>query len=143
MKQIILSLCLLMTVSFSSLLANNGFDPNTKAEQRFKIAFPGAESVKWSQEGSYTKAVFLFYGRGTQALFNADGELLGSVRSIFYADLPVRVMMAVRKRFDNAIPFGITEVNRVDGTHYRFSVEKENKRHEASISPDGSFINVK
>ena len=142
MKQIILSLSLFLTVSISSLLANDGFDPNTKAEKRFKIAFPGAEDVKWSQEGSYTKAVFLFYGRGTQALFNADGELLGSVRNIFYADLPVRVMMAIRKRFDNAIPFGITEVNRVDGTQYRFFVEKGKKRIEANISPDGSFITV-
>ena len=142
MKQIILSMCVMLTVSFTSLFANSGDDPNTKAEQRFRIAFPGAEGVKWSQEGVYTKAVFLFYGRGTQALFNADGELLGSVRNIFYADLPVRVMMAVRKRFDNAIPFGITEVNRVDGTQYKFFVEKGKKRIEANISPDGSFITV-
>jgi len=143
MKQIILSMCVMLTVSFTSLFANSDDDPNTKTEQRFKIAFPGAEGVKWSQEGKYIKAVFLFYGRGTQALFSADGELLGSVRNIFYADLPVRVMIAIRKRYDNAIPFGMTEVNRLDGTHYRFSIDKENKRLEISISPDGSFINVK
>ena len=142
MKQIILSMCVVLTLSFSSLFANGDFGPNTKAEQRFKMAFPGAEEVKWSQEGTYTKAIFLFYGRGTQALFSADGELLGSVRNVFYADMPVRAMMAIRKRFNNAIPFGVTEVNRLDGTHYRFFVEKGKQRFEGSISPDGNFIQV-
>lgn len=142
MKQFILSAALLVSVSFSSINAMPVPGDEDKTERNFKKSFPTAECIKWSREGDYRKVTFILYGRGAQALFSPDGNLLGTVRNVFYSDMPIKVMMAIKKRFDSATPYAITEVNRVDGTEYRFSIEVKNNRFEATITPDGNFNRV-
>ena len=142
MKKIILSVGLLLAISMSSVYANPGPDADENPQEIFKRSFPSAECVKWSRQGDYTKVSFLLYGRGAQAFFSAEGDLLGTIRNILYADLPIKVMIAVKKRFDNSVPYAITEVNRVDGTFYKFSVEVKNRRYDATVSQDGSFTKV-
>ncbi|HTE23190.1 hypothetical protein [Flavitalea sp.] len=142
MKQIIFSISLLLVISISALSANDKINFGDKAEQVFQKSFPAAECVKWTNEGDYRKVSFVLYGRGAQAFFSPEGDLLGTMRNIFYADLPIKVMMAIKKRFNNAVPFAITEINRVDGTHYKFSVETTKHRHDATVAQDGNFVKV-
>ena len=142
MKQFIFSAALLLTLSFSSSYASPVPGDEDKPERNFKKTFPTAECIKWSTEGDYRKVSFVLYGRGAQALFSPQGDLLGTVRNVFYSDMPIKVMMAIKKRFDNATPFAITEINRLEGTEYRFTIEVKNNRYEATISPDGNFNRV-
>jgi hypothetical protein len=142
MKKIIFSISLLLALSLSSLYATTKLNTDDNPEKIFKEAFPTAECVKWSREGDYRKVSFLLYGRGAQAFFSPEGDLLGTIRNILYADLPIKLMIAIRKRFDNAVPFAITEINRVDGTFYKFSVETKKRRYDVNMSEDGSFNKV-
>ena len=142
MKKIILSISVLLVLSFSSLDATAGVNPGDNPEEKFKAAFPTAECVKWSREGDYRKVSFMLYGKGAQAFFSPEGDLLGTMRNVLYADLPIKIMIAVRKRFDNSVPYAITEINRVDGTYYKFSVETKKRRYDVTISEDGSFTKV-
>jgi len=113
-----------------------------KAAAMLNKTFPSAEYVKWSLDAGYVKASFLIYGRGAQALFNTKGELLGTVRNVLYTDLPIKVMIRIKNKFSNAVPFAISEINRIDGTWYQFSVEKGRQRYRAVISPEGDFNNL-
>jgi hypothetical protein len=142
MKKIILSISVLLVLSFSSLDATASVNPGDNPEQKFKAAFPTAECVKWSREGDYRKVSFMLYGRGAQAFFSPEGDLLGTMRNVLYADLPIKIMIAVRKRFDNSVPYAITEINRVDGTYYKFAVETKKRCYDVTISEDGSFTKV-
>ena len=142
MKKIIFSVGLLLAVSMSSVYASANPGPNDDPEQIFKNTFPAAECVKWSRQGDYRKVSFVLYGRGAQAFFSPEGDLLGTMRNILYTDLPIKVMMAVKKRFNNAVPYALTEIDRVDGTFYKFSVESKNHRYDATVSLDGSFTKV-
>jgi hypothetical protein len=139
MKRIILCLALAFTLNTSTVFANVIYDSGDKTEQVFVKTFPAAQYVKWSTEGEYRKASFILYGKSTQALFTADGELLGTVRNIFYSDLPIKVMLSLKKRFDNAIPFAISEINRIDGTQYKLFIEIAKKRYQVFMLSDGSF----
>jgi hypothetical protein len=142
MKKIIFSISLLLTMSLSSLYATTNTYYADTPEQIFKKSFPGAECVKWSREGDYRKVSFVLFGRGAQAFFSPEGDLLGTIRNILYADLPIKSMIAIKERFDNSVPYAITEINRVDGTLYKFSVDIKNRRYEATMSQDGSFNKV-
>jgi hypothetical protein len=143
MKHIIMSLNLFLSCFLLSVIGYGHTTNSDKADVAFRKIFPGAECVRWSVEGDYHKATFLFYGKGAQALFDADGTLIGSVRNLLYSDLPIKVLMSIKNRFNNATPYAMTEINRRDGTRYRVFVDVGKKRFEAFVSSDGTFSTVK
>jgi len=98
--------------------------------------------VKWSTEGNYSKASFVLGGNSAIALFSRDGELLGSVRTIFYNQLPLAVITSFEKRFENATVIDITEVTNVNGTRYKVNMEYKNKKVSASMYTDGTLENL-
>ncbi|HEX7903341.1 MAG TPA: hypothetical protein VF487_05640 [Chitinophagaceae bacterium] len=141
MKKIILSAVITLTMGVAAL-AN--IDPvnNSKAQEVFKKEFAGAEMVKWSTEGNYSKVSFVLGGTSAIALFNGEGELLGSVRNIFYNQLPLSVITSFEKRFENATVIDITEVTNVNGTRYKVTMEYKNKKASASLYSDGTLENL-
>ncbi|RZK01651.1 MAG: hypothetical protein EOO43_24155 [Flavobacterium sp.] len=142
MKKIIFAISFILALSNYSVYAASTSNADGDPEQIFKESFPTAECVKWSREGEYRKVSFVLFGRGAQAIFSPEGDLLGTMRNVLYADLPIKVMTSIRKRFSNSVPFAITEINRVDGTLYKFSVEIKNRRYDATISQEGAFTKV-
>lgn len=138
MKKIILSAVITLTMGVAALAT---IDPviNPRAQEVFKKEFTGAEMVKWSTEGTYSKASFVLGGNSVIALFNRDGELLGSVRNIFYNQLPLSVITSFEKCFENATVIDITEVTNVNGTRYKVTMEYKNKKVSASLYTDGTL----
>lgn len=141
MKKIILSAIITLTMGVAAL-ANIDPVTNSKAQEVFKKEFAGAEMVKWSAEGTYSKASFVLGGNSAIALFSRDGELLGSVRNIFYNQLPLAVITSFEKRFENATIIDITEVTNVNGTRYKVTMEYKNKKVSASLYTDGTLENL-
>jgi hypothetical protein len=137
MKRIILSMSLLLTLGVASAFAGPGTDP--VLEKIFKKEFKGAEHVKWSREKGYDKATFVLGGHRTIAWFGANGELLGSVRDIFYNQLPLVVMSAVDKRFSDAAMLDIWEVTTSVGTRYKLTLEHKARKYNVSVYTDGSI----
>jgi hypothetical protein len=134
------SISLIFSLAISTAFANSAF--SDKADEVFKKTFPGAEAITWSTEGEYRKASFVLYGRRIQALFSAEGDLVGTVRNTHYSDLPIKVMLAIKNRFNNAAPFAITEINRLDGTEYKFSLEINSERVLVYMTSGGELIRI-
>src|SRR5690242_17833275 len=124
MKKIILTLSLMLTVTVTALLAAPLTPvPGPGAEETFKKEFAGAESVKWSEENGYQVASFVLGGHRTEAYFTSDGELLGSIRDLFYDQLPLAVMKSVDGKFPEADILNLHEVANSEGVTYRMRVE--------------------
>src|SRR5262245_59711920 len=138
MKRIILSLAVLFTLT-SAALAGNEPANTSKAQAAFSKEFSGAEFVKWSQEGAYIKASFVFGGTSAVALYTEDGRLLGTVRDLLYNQLPIAVISAVDSRKGTEAIFEIREVVNAEGTRYKFILEQKGKKFRMSVTPDGNI----
>jgi len=142
MKKLILSITTILIIGVSSLSANTDTINTVKAREVFKKEFPNAESAKWSKEGGYTKVSFLLYGKGAFALFTPEGDLMGTVRNMFYAETPINVITSFEKRFKNPKVYSIVEINCEKGISYRLLFDNEQKRYEATINNDGTLGKV-
>lgn len=141
MKRIILSLAVLLTLGTTVVFA--GSEGNKKAQQVFQEEFKGAEQVKWTEVGDYSKANFLLAGHRTEAWFSPEGELVGTIRDIFYNQLPVVVMRTLDKEFLNADIIDLREATGQKGTRYNLTVEKEGKKFKVSVAADGDIVELK
>ena len=142
MKKTILSFFVLLTAGLSSVALANGPDPDQDVLELFKKEFSSAQQVSWSRQGDYDKATFVLAGRRAIAYFNAEGELEGSVRDIFFDQLPLAVMTAVDKRFADADIIDVREINNAEGTHYKIRLTAKSKKYSVKVDPSGSIGDV-
>ena len=142
MKKLILSIAATLILCVSFVSADTGTIDTVKAREVFKKEFPNAESVQWSKEGIYTKVSFLLYGKRAFALFTPEGDLMGTVRNMFYAETPINVITSFEKRFKNPKVYSIVEINCESGISYRLLFDNEEKRYEATLNNDGTIGKV-
>lgn len=142
MKRIILSAAMILTIGTIVAFANEEPASESKVQETFKKEFSGAQHVKWQKEGVYTKATFVLGGTSAVALFDSDGELLGSMRDLLYNQLPLSVITSLEKRFANPTTIEIREIINAEGTRYRITLEGNDKTYKVSVFPDGSIDDV-
>jgi hypothetical protein len=132
-----------MFVSFSAMLiAMLSFaspDPTTAVLNEFKKEFAAAENVTWDKQDEFDKATFTLAGRRVVAYFNMMGLLEGSVRDLFFDQLPLAVMTAVDKRYGSSAVLDVREVSNSEGTSYRLTIETKSKKIRIRVNPDGNI----
>lgn len=138
MKKFFLSVCALLTIGTSVILANTVPEANPRALEVFKKEFSSAEQVKWSVEGNYNRASFVMGGNRAVAFFNQEGELLGSMRDILYNQLPLAAIKTLDKQFFGYAVYELRELtNQETGTRYKVVVEGKTKKYRLTLTPDG------
>lgn len=143
MKKILFSAMLLTALGITSAFASAPVPEETAAMKNFKKEFAGAESVQWNKIGEYAKASFLLGGHRAEAYFDADGILAGSVRDLFYDQLPLAVMKTVDSRFSNAGIVDVREISNTEGTSYKVELESGSKRYSLKLSASGDLLEKK
>lgn len=140
MKKIFLLLPLILAfgslTAFSRLI--NTVDPRT--EQTFKNEFAGASHVVWNKTGNFLMASFTWGDHQTVAYFNADAELVGCIRGLFFNQLPLTVMRSVEKNFKDAIILQSMEITNVEGVSYKVIVEHKDNKHELWLNTLGDIL---
>jgi hypothetical protein len=141
MKNLILSLSVVLASALSPVLANEktGSDPITEAV--FAKKFSGAENVIWSKvDDSHQKVSFTLGGIRAEAFFGTDGELLGTVRNLFYSQLPLIVIQAVNNRFNTPVVVEVKEISNLDGTTYKIQLEQKDKKYSVRVNSLGDIM---
>lgn len=141
MKKLFLSLSLLMTIA-GTALANDKANVNELVKAAFKKEFPAASLIEWNNPGEYYKATFMLWGHRTEAYFTEDGQLQGSIRSIFYNQLPLAIMTSVDKRFEGAEILDVNEINNSNGTTYSLLLEAGNRKYRVKANASGGITEV-
>ena len=137
MKRIYLSLLLALTIFVSSAYASP--DPNKEIQESFKKEFPNTKALAWIEVGDFMRATFLLDGQRTEAYFSEDGILQGSVRYLFFSQLPLAVMKAVEKRYVDADPLDVYEITNDEGTSYRITLESQEKKYKIKVDANGNI----
>jgi hypothetical protein len=115
-------------------------DTDPRAEDTFKKYFAGAANVNWSEEAGFLKVTFTWGEHRTVAYFNTNGELAGSIRNLFYNQLPLAVMRSVQQSFNNPVVVEIREVSNEEGIYYGLTVEDGNKRFKLRVNSAGDIL---
>ena len=143
MKKIIILFSVLLTTGMSTVFANDDPNPEEQILNLFKKEFAAAQNVSWSRQGEYQKATFLLAGYRVVAWFNpATEQLEGCIREIFFDQLPLTIMTAVDRRFEEAVISNVREITNSEGTHYRILLEANNKKYRIKVSSAGNINEV-
>jgi hypothetical protein len=142
MKRIFVSLLLMLTVGLPTVFANDETNVSEKLKEVFRKEFAGVEIVKWSDIEEYHVATFILDGQSAEAYFNTDNELVGSIRELFFIQLPFVLMRSLNNRFPGADLIEIREITNTEGTSYRVLFETQQKKYLAKISASGYFSEV-
>ena len=129
-------LALISLTSFGRTAPN--IDP--RAEETFKKYFAGAANVKWTEEAGYLKVSFTWADLRTVAYFNLNGEFAGSIRNLFYNQLPLAVMRSLQQNFDKPVVVEIREVSNDDGIYYGLTVEDGNRKFKIRVNSTGELL---
>ena len=138
MKRIFLSLSLMLTIA-ATTFASNELNVTDQVRQSFKKEFARAEYVTWSDMGTYFKATFILGGHRAEAYFNTDGEFAGSVRDLFYDQLPLAVMKSVDSRYTAASILDVREVASADEITYRVTLEADGTKYRVKVNAGGNI----
>ena len=139
MKKFFLLLPIILAlISLTSFARNAPVNP--LAEETFKKYFAGAANVKWSEEGGFLKVTFTWAELRTVAYFNLKGELAGSIRNLFFNQLPLAVMRSVQQSFTNPIVVEIREISNQEGIYYGLTLEDGNKKFKLRVNSLGDVL---
>jgi len=139
MKRICLSLSLMLAIAVTATAANDPSAISKEVKAAFQKEFPGSEVLNWNSIGEYSRAIFLLDGHRTEAFFSEDGQLQGSIRCLFFNQLPLAVMKAVDKRYTAVDVMEVYEITNEEGTVYKLTLESQGKKFRIKIDPNGNI----
>ncbi len=139
MKKIILSLSLALLGLSVTGFAGDETRVSKEVKASFQKEFPGSEVLNWTDLGEYAKATFILGGHRTEAYFSEDGQLRGSIRYLFFSQLPLAAMTAVDKRYPGADISEVHEITNDEGTNYNISLETEGKKLKLKVDASGNI----
>ena len=128
MKKFFLVLSLSLAVVLTTA-AHPAEKENPRVEKAFQKMFAGASHVNWSEvkEGCL-KVSFVWGGHQSAAICERNGQLRGTVRGLFFKELPLSVTKAVTERFNNPVGLEVTEIFNEEGVRYVLVLEHTNKK---------------
>jgi hypothetical protein len=139
MKKICLSLSFMLAIAVASATANDPAEISKEVQAAFKKEFPGSEVLNWNTIGEFSRATFLLDGHRIDAYFSEDGRLQGSIRTLFFNQLPLATMTAVDKRYAAAEVIEVYEITNDEGTNYRITLDSREKRFRVKVDANGNI----
>lgn len=114
-------------------------DPSEKLLNSFKQTFPAAKNVKWNDSESGYMVSFVQTGTLTKIKYDKDGNFVNSLRYYQEKDLPVKILMSLRKKYSNKNVFGVTEFTNAEGITYQVTLNDDKKWYIVNASTDGDL----
>lgn len=143
MKNLVVSLAVALTTAIIPALAYAGDHTDPRAERKFAGQFTGAQNVKWTRlDDGYLRVTFVLNGVGAESYYDNDAELLGTVRNLFYNQLPLPVVQTIDNKFGAITVIEVKEITNEDGTSYKVVFEQEDKKYTVRLNSLG-ILDVK
>lgn len=137
MKNLIVAFSIVLAAGTAPAYAHTA-SSEPYAKEVFAKKFSGAENIKWtSLNDGYQKVAFTLVGTRAEAYFDADGELLGTIRNLFYNQLPLAVIQSLSSNYPGAIFVEIKEISNADGTSYKVTLEYKDRRYAVKMNMSG------
>jgi len=120
MKKLVLLILIVVTTQFS--FAND--DIGSSVMGSFNKDFCKATDVQWQHAEGYDMASFVLDNRSMSAYYTPDGELLAVVRNIVSLELPLKLLLDLKKNYGDMWISGLFEM--VSGSDDEYCITLEN-----------------
>jgi hypothetical protein len=142
MKQFFLAIAL-SAVAFLSTAARPISPEYPAVEKVFRQVFAGASNVTWTkEEGDLLKASFLWGEHHTIAYFDNTGRLVGSIRGLFFSQLPLSVVRSVKSNFEGHVVIETREISNDEGTSYSIVTEYKDRKYKLRLDSVGGVLDM-
>ncbi|MEX6690119.1 hypothetical protein QTN47_21600 [Danxiaibacter flavus] len=129
----------LMAVSSLLIMTIAKADPNDKIKQSFNKTFPNAVSVKWNESDAGYLVSFSQAGTLTKVNYDKQGNFVSSLRYYHEKDLPLKIMMALKNKYDGKEIYGATEFTNADQVIYQVTLKDTKYWYIVNSSVDGDL----
>ncbi|HVG42758.1 MAG TPA: hypothetical protein VM888_14195 [Chitinophagaceae bacterium] len=132
MKKIFIAASLFLTMSaFATPTAIN-----EKVLTAFNQVFKNVQEVVWLEEDGNFRVNFKQDEVTVKIVYDADGNMLESLRYYNEAQLPMLIRAKLKKEFSGKKVFGVTEY--VSGTNMTYHITLEDEKSWTMVTSDGS-----
>jgi hypothetical protein len=136
MKKIFTAL-LVLGIFATSAFAKETATVSYQAQKSFASEFKKASQVSWTATANYTKVDFVYEDERMEAFYNADGDKIGTTKSISIDLLPLKAKRAFAKRFGDYEVKESIVFEGDDETAYYISATKEKQSVVVKVSGSG------
>ena len=124
MKNMKIALCaILLTFSISSFARPNADKISDPVNRSFKQEFKNAEIMNCEISSNLTKLTFRMNDLVLYAFYSDQGELLAVTRNILTSQLPLNLMLNVRKNYKDYWVSDLFELTSKDDNAYYLTLE--------------------
>jgi len=128
MKKLIIAALLLTiatTYSFAGSTTNNN---SGEVKTSFRQDFKNAQLMSTEANNNFTKITFKMNDQVLCAFYSTTGELLAVTRNILSSQLPINLMMSLKKHYGEHWITDLFELNGNDQTAYYVSLENADSK---------------
>jgi hypothetical protein len=123
-----LAAALLLTVGVSSSFAHNTGNGNDNINTSFRKDFSQADLLSTSTNDNYTKFTFKLNGAVLTAFYTNKGELLAITHNITSTQLPLTLLLQIKKNYADYWISDLFELNANGDTNYYITLENADKK---------------
>ncbi len=124
MKKIKTALTAIVLLLATTAFATDGVKVTAKVVAAFREDFSHASSVSWKMNSDFYFVSFQLNDVSIEAAYNADGELVGTARSMDVDQVPLAISMELAKKYSGfTISAKVTELNFEGQTSYYIDVQ--------------------
>jgi hypothetical protein len=127
-KKLTFMIAMLLTVGISSSFAAPTDDINSSVKASFRKDFQKAELMAFEVSKLYTKLTFKMNDMVLFAFYADNGELLAVTRNIKTSQLPIQLLMQLKKDYNDYWISDLFELNGQDLNNYYITVENADKK---------------
>jgi len=139
MKKIIV--LLYITVASLSAFAFPPKEVSEKILHAFKLSFPHAEQVKWTEHKDGYLVNFVDNSIQVRILYGENAEFIGSIRYYSFQNLPLNLLVKLSNKYPGKTFFGVTEITTEAGIVYQVVMQDEENWYQVKVGSSGD-INV-
>jgi hypothetical protein len=127
-KKLAFMIAMLLTVGISSSFAAPTDDINGQVRASFRKDFKKAELMEFEVSKQYTKLTFKMNDMVLFAFYADNGELLAVTRNIKTSQLPIQLLIQLKKDYNDYWISDLFELNGQDLNNYYITVEDADKK---------------
>lgn len=134
-------LVVLMVILFNTqlLFANDAPVAGSSVLKSFSKDFNKASEVKWQHSETYDEASFLLDSRIMNAYYTPDGELIAVIRNIISEELPLKLLLDLKKNYSGLWISGLVEVVSGSDDQYYITLENADEKLILKAKPNKSW----
>jgi len=105
----------------------------------FASMFPDAKYVTWTEDHGHHVVSFTQGETSSRIWFDQDGSLVYSLKYCPEANLPIKIVSAVKKKYKGRQIYGFTEVTNKTGTRYEILLSDDKKWYCINVNDLGDI----